>query len=186
VAQHVCPPWIGYLLASPLRRLIHKPGKILAGLVTPGMTVLDVGPGMGFFTLPMARMVGPNGRVICVDVQETMLRSLRRRADAAKLGDRIITRVCQPTSLGLTDLAGTIDFVLAFAVVHEMPDIPTFFAEVAQVMKPGAQCLVAEPKGHVSAQGFEETLEVARHKGLDIVDRARISRSYAALLKRQD
>lgn len=182
----ICPPWIGYFLASPLRRLVHKPERILAGLVAPGMTALDVGPGMGFFALPMARMVGASGRVICVDLQEAMLRSLRRRAEAAKLGDRIITRLCSATSLGLADLVGTIDFVLAFAVVHEMPDAANFFAEIAQTMKPGARCLVAEPKEHVLAQGFEETLQVARGTGFDIIDRPRIRGSYAALLVRQN
>jgi ubiquinone/menaquinone biosynthesis C-methylase UbiE len=182
----LCPPWLGYLLASPVRRLVHKPERILAGLVAPGMTALDVGPGMGFFALPMARMVGASGRVICVDVQEAMLRSLRRRAEAARLGDRIITRLCSAASLGLADLAGTVDFVLAFAVVHEMPDVPNFFAQIAQVTKPGARCLIAEPKEHVSAQGFEETLKVARGKGFNIVDRPRISGSHAALLAHQD
>ena len=182
MAKHVCPPWVGYWLASPLRRLVHKPERILADLVTPGMTVLDVGPGMGFFTLPMARMVGPNGKVVCVDVQEAMLRSLRKRAEAKRLADRIITRVCTPTSLGLTDFAGRIDFALAFAVVHEMPEVPHFFAEVAEVLKPDAQCLVAEPTGRVSAQAFEETLGAAGQAGLNVVGRTHIRRCYAALL----
>jgi 2-polyprenyl-3-methyl-5-hydroxy-6-metoxy-1,4-benzoquinol methylase len=135
----LCPPWIGYWLASPLRRLVHKPEQVLAGLVAPGMTVADVGPGMGFFALPMARMVGPNGTVVCVDVQEAMLRSLQKRAAAQRLAERIITRVCSPTSLGVTDSAGKMDFVLVFAVVHEVPDVSSFFAEVAQALKPDAQ-----------------------------------------------
>jgi len=40
---HVCPVWVGYLLASPLRKLLQNPDKILAPYVKPGMTVLDVG-----------------------------------------------------------------------------------------------------------------------------------------------
>jgi ubiquinone/menaquinone biosynthesis C-methylase UbiE len=180
----LCPPWIGYWLASPLRRLAQKPERILAGLVMPGMTALDVGPGMGFFALPMARMVGAGGTIVCVDVQDAMLRSLRKRAEAARLGDRITTRVCLPTSLGLADLAGRIDFALAFAVVHEMPDVPHFFAQVAEALKPNAQCLVAEPKGHVSAQGFEETLGVARQAGLTVGDRQDIWGCHAVLLRK--
>jgi 2-polyprenyl-3-methyl-5-hydroxy-6-metoxy-1,4-benzoquinol methylase len=182
MAQWLCPPWIGYLIASPLRRLFHKPEQILAGLVAPGMTVADAGPGMGFFTLPMARMVGPNGTVVCVDVQEAMLRSLRKRAAAARLADRIITRVCSPTSLGVTDFAGKMDFVLVFAVVHELPDVSSFFAEVAQALKPDAQCLVAEPARHVSTQAFEETLAAAGQAGLTVVGRPHIRWCYGALL----
>jgi predicted methyltransferase len=62
--QHrVCPWWLGYLLASPLRRLRHDPSPILAPYLREGMTVLEPGPGMGFFTLELARRVGPSGRV---------------------------------------------------------------------------------------------------------------------------
>src|SRR5512140_3718249 len=106
MAERVCPPWIGRLLMNPLRRLIHNHEKILASLVSNGMTVLDIGPGMGFFTLPLAKMVGPNGKVVGVEVQESMLDGLQSRARAAQLAERIITRLCQPTSLGLDDFVG--------------------------------------------------------------------------------
>ena len=54
----VCPWWMGYLLACPLRRFFEDPAKILATYVREGMTVLEPGPGMGFFTLELARRVG--------------------------------------------------------------------------------------------------------------------------------
>jgi ubiquinone/menaquinone biosynthesis C-methylase UbiE len=139
---------------------------------------------MGFFALPMARMVGPNGKVVCVDVQKAMLRSLRKRAEKGQLADRIIPRVCPPTSLGLADFAGRIDFALAFAVVHEMPDVPHFYTEIAEALKPDGQCLVAEPKGRVSAQGFEESLEAARHASLIVACRPDIRGCYAGLLRK--
>jgi len=184
MAQRVCPPWVGYWLASPLRRLVHNPEKILASFVSSGMKVLDVGPGMGFFSLPLARMVGPNGKVVCVDVQEAMLRSLQSRARAARLADRIVARVCKPTSLCLDDLGAGIDFALAFAVVHEIPDVPNFFAEVFRALKPGGRCLFAEPKHVVSAQAFEESLVAARQKGLSEVGRPQILRCHASLLRK--
>ena len=55
MAHRVCPWWLGYLLASPLRRLMANPRKLLAPYVHEGMTVLEPGPGMGFFTLELAR-----------------------------------------------------------------------------------------------------------------------------------
>jgi 2-polyprenyl-3-methyl-5-hydroxy-6-metoxy-1,4-benzoquinol methylase len=183
--HHLCPPWIAYWLASPLRRLVQKPEQILAGLVTPGMTVVDVGPGMGFFSLPMARMVGPGGRVICVDLQEPMLRALTTRAAAAQLQDRIVTRVCPPTTLDLAEFAAQVDFLLAFAVVHELPEAPPFLAEVAQVLRPNAHCLLAEPTGHVSGAAFEETLAAAKRVGLAVVGRPRIRMSHAAVVRRE-
>ena len=185
MAEHrVCPWWLGYLLASPLRRLMHDPAKILAPYVHLGMTVLEPGPGMGFFTLQLARMVGASGHVVVVDIQPRMLDGLKRRAAKAGLLDRLDARLAQPHSMGLSDLAGTVDFALAFAVVHEMPDAGSLFAEVSQVLKPGAHLLLAEPSGHVSAAQFEAELTVAAQAGLEPEARPSIRRSRVALLKK--
>jgi len=185
MSKRVCPYFVGYWLVNPLRRLIHNPDKILAPFVTDGMTVLDVGPAMGFFSLPLAEMVGSRGKVICADVQERMLISLQRRAAAARLADRIVPRVCRPDSLCVEDFQGNIDFALAFAVVHEIGDVPKFFAELSAVLKPGALCLVAEPKGHVSLREFEHTIAIADQKGLRRIGSTRITWSHSAVLKKE-
>jgi ubiquinone/menaquinone biosynthesis C-methylase UbiE len=184
MSKRVCPHWVGYLLANPLRRFVHNPDRILAPFVTGGMTVLDVGPGMGFFTLPLAKRVGPAGKVICVDVQESMLRSLQKRAATSQLADRILLRVGKSTSLCLSDFDGRIDFALAFAVVHEIPDISNFFAELSKALKPGALCLIAEPKWHVSGKDFEATLIAAMQKSLIVAGKPEIARCHTALLKK--
>ena len=182
MSHSVCPFWMGYLLVCPFRRIGQDPDKMLAPYVTSGMTVLEVGPGMGFFTLPMARMVGPAGKVVCVDLQEKMLAAVRRRAAKAGLADRIEARACQPTTLGAADRAGKVDFVLLFAVVHEIPDTPRLFREIVLAMKPGVRCLVAEPNFHVSAQDFEQTIATAAQQGLQLTDRPKIWGSRTALL----
>ena len=122
MAEHVCPWWIGYLLLNPLRRLAQNPQKMLAPYIEPGSIALDVGCAMGFFSLDMARMVGADGKVVCVDLQPKMIKALVRRATKAGLIDRIDPRVCDRSGLGLEDLGGTVDFALAFALVHEVPD----------------------------------------------------------------
>lgn len=78
--EHVCPWWMGFFLASPLRRLIQNPEKLLKPFIKEGMHILEIGPGMGFFTLPMAHMVGPVGKIFAVDVQQQMLDHLSARA----------------------------------------------------------------------------------------------------------
>ena len=78
---HSCPWWFACTFDNPLRGLIHRPSEILGGLVRRGDTVVDVGSGLGFFTIALAEMVGPEGRVISVDLQEDMLKRSRRRAE---------------------------------------------------------------------------------------------------------
>ena len=89
MAERVCPWWLGYLLASPIRKILQNPGTILAPYVTPGMCVMDIGCAMGFFSLPLACMVGPRGKVICVDLQEKMIEELETRARKTGLIERI-------------------------------------------------------------------------------------------------
>jgi len=181
----VCPFWVGHLLASPLRRLLQDPEKILGPWVEPGMMALDVGCAMGFFSLPLAKMVGEKGKVVCVDLQEKMLRSLRKRALKAGLAGRIIPRLCGENSLTLKEFEEKIDFALVFAVIHEVPDARGFFSEIWKAMKSGSRSLLAEPKWHVSAEEFETTLSIAGEKGLQLVDRPRIAMSHSALLAKK-
>ena len=172
------------MLASPLRRWIDDPDKILAPFVQEGMLVLEPGPGMGFFTLELARRVGACGRVVAVDIQPRMLKGLKRRAQKAGLLERVDARLAEPQTMGLTDLASKIDFALVFAVVHEMPNAKTFFTEASEALKPGAKLLLVEPAGHVKPADFEAELTVAAQAGLQSISRPTIRRSLAALLKK--
>jgi len=185
MANRVCPWWLGYLLASPVRRWMQDPDKIIAPYVREGMTVLEPGPGMGFFTIPLARMVGDSGHVIAVDLQPKMIASLKRRAVKAGVAGRVDARVTSAETMGLRDLAKEIDFTIAFAMVHEFPDAQHFFDEVAAASKPGAQLLLAEPRGHVNDSKFETELDAAAASGFHLSSRPAISRSHAAVLVKQ-
>ena len=184
MAEHVCPWWLGYLLASPLRRLLEKPEDVLTPHVESGVTAMDIGCGMGFFSLPLAELVGPSGRVICVDLQERMISSLRKRASRAGLAERIETRVCSASSLGTQDLEGKVDFVLTYAMVHEVPDAAGLLTQIHDVLVPGGRLLIAEPRGHVSEEALEKTIAAAEKAGLSVVDRPAVKRSRAVLLEK--
>ena len=147
--------------------------------------MLEPGPGMGFFTLPLARMVGPSGRVIVVDLQPKMIASLKRRAAKANLLVRIDSRVTSAETMGLGDIENTVDFTLAFAVVHEFPDAAKFFDEVARACKSGALLLLAEPSGQVKDKDFVRQLESASAAGFVLQDPPAIPRSQSALLTKQ-
>ena len=135
---------------------------------------------MGFFTIPAPRMVGDSGRVIAVDLQEKMLKSLIKRAEKASVAGRIVTKLCEPDSLGVSD---PIDLCLAFNVVHEVPDASALFSQIRAILKPTGRLLLAEPAGwHVSEKDFQNTLAKASAAGLKLIGQPKIRRSRSALL----
>ena len=177
--RHTCPWWLAYGFDNPLRRLIHDPARILGGLVQEGQTAVDIGCGLGFFSLALARLVGSHGRVISIDVQPEMLERAGRRARRRGLHERIEFRPCEPDELGLQD---RVDFALAFWMVHEVADPEAFLAEVRSALTPRGHFLLAEPKVHVPAPRFRETVELASASGFEVLGTPRISLSRAVLL----
>ncbi len=165
MSNRVCPSWLGCFLINPLRKFIENPDKILGPFVHEEMTVLEPGCGMGYFTLPLARMVGSNGRVVALDIQTKMLSALERRAGKAGLLDKIELRLIESETLGIEDLSEKVDFAAAIHVVHEVPDQSSFFTDVWKALKPGCKFLVIEPKGHVSNDQFKESVSVAEKVG---------------------
>jgi len=164
---------------------LQDPEEIVAPYVKEDMTVLDIGCGMGFFSLPLAKLVGKTGKVVCLDLQEKMINGLVRRALKAGLSDRIDVRICRQNSLVVSDLADKIDFVLAFALLHEVSNKERLFAEIYNTMKQTGELLVAEPKGHVSKLDFEQTVSIAQSAGFEILSDLRIQRSRAVLLRKR-
>lgn len=175
---------MGYLLANPLRRLIHNPEEILFQYVRDGARILEIGPGMGFFTLPMARMVGDRGKVFCVDVQQRMLNVLEKRAAAAGLSGVIEIRLSSDESFMIKDLAGSIDFALLFAVVHEVPDQMLLLSEVYGALRPGGTVLLSEPSIHVKRRRFYDTVKNAERAGFKVLEEPEIRKMNSVLLLR--
>jgi ubiquinone/menaquinone biosynthesis C-methylase UbiE len=164
--------------------LIQNPATILSPYVKPGMTVLDIGCGMGFFTLDMAKLVGSGGRVVAIDLQQRMIDALRRRAATAKLSERIDSRICTGENLGADDLKGRVDFAAAFFVVHEVPDANAFIREVHLLVAPGGTFFVLEPEGRVTVSGFEDMIARANEAGFSLIERPRVRRSRSAVFRR--
>ena len=178
--KHVCPWWLCFTFDNPLRRLIHDPESILGSYVRSGDTVLDVGPGMGYFTIPLAGLVGPSGLVIAADVQQRMLDALLRRARRRGIADRIQTHLTSPESI---EIHQKVDFILAFWIVHEVSDQDRFFKQVKDILKPSRCLLLAEPVIHVTRRMFSRTLDAAKEMGLTVIENPRIAFSHSALLE---
>jgi ubiquinone/menaquinone biosynthesis C-methylase UbiE len=182
--QHVCPWWLGYTFLIPIRKWQHNPDKILRLYLKPGMTAMDYGCAMGYFSIPMAKMVGEQGIVYCVDIQEKMLAQLQKRA--VKYG---VSRIIKPLLIGkdfnADNLVGKLDFALLFMVVHEVPDKVALFANLFSMLKPGGKVLFFEPKGHVNAGAFKESLEIARNAGFYIMDEEPKRKDLSVMLEKQ-
>jgi len=180
-AEHVCPWWLAYTFDHPGRYLYQRPQKMLGGYVAPGMTVMDVGCGMGFFSIAMARMIGERGAVIAVDLQQKMLDVLMKRAKRKRLAARIRPHCCEQHRLGVLE---PVDFVIACYVVHEVPDPDRLFTEIRACLKPNAKLLVVEPGWHVPQNAFEKSMAVAQSVGLRVADRPPCRVDRAVLLEK--
>ncbi len=161
-SRRVCPAEHAGWFVIPIRKWFQNPEKLLRGYVKQGMTVLDIGCGPGFFSIAMANMVGENGKVIAADVQEAMLDQLKKRTAGQEIEERIQVHLAEERRIGLSE---TVDFALAFYVVHEVPDQDAFFQELKSILKPGGKLLVVEPMFHVSKEAFEETITRAKAVG---------------------
>ena len=179
--DRVCPWWLCYSFDNPLRRLIHDPERLLEPYVKTGMTAVDIGCGMGYFTLGLAKLAGPGGKVIAVDLQGEMLAALGRRARKAGLADRIVLHRCRSDRLGVEEFAA---FVLVFWMAHEVRDKPRFFGEIFSLLKTDGRLLLVEPKFHVTRSSFGRTVEVCRAAGFRLLSEPAISLSRAVLMEK--
>ena len=129
--------WRSRLFGTPERVVNH------AG-VTPGMRVLEVGPGPGVYTLSLARRVassGEDGSVTCLEIQPEMIEMLRERLQAAGIGNVEVVRG-DGRQMPLPD--ESFDMVFLLDVVGEIPDKSAFFSECARVLRVGGTLAVTE------------------------------------------
>lgn len=179
--HRVCPVERAGSLDNRIRRWFQHPRKILGPYLEEGMTVMDVGCGPGFFSLAMAQMVGKSGRVIATDLQEGMLEKLRAKIQGTELEKRFTLHRCEEAKIGVSE---KVDFILAFYMVHEVPDQELFFNEIGSILKPDGQVLIVEPPFHVSRKSFEETIRKARAAGLAPVARPKVFLSKTVMMKK--
>ena len=180
--QRVCPVERAGQFDSKLRRWLQNPQKLIGPYLKEGMTVLDVGCGPGFFSIEMARMVGASGRVIAADLQDGMLQKLRDKIHGTELEARITLHQCGKRRIGWSE---AVDFVLAFYMLHELPDQDAFFREIGSLLTPDGYVFIVEPPFHVSKTAFEDTVRKARDAGFIPVAKPRVLLSKTVLLKKK-
>lgn len=168
----VCSHRHAFFLDNSIRRLLQSPKKILGPYLQEGDVAFDLGCGPGFFTIAMAELVGESGRVLAVDLQAEMLEEVARKLFDRSLARWVRLHQCSSWSLELsvTDQA---DFILAYYMVHEVPDQRVFFQELKEALKPEGKVLIVEPPFHVSRKKFADMKTLALELGLRIQEEPR-------------
>ena len=177
---HVCPVGLSGSLDNRLRRVLHKPEKILQPYIKKGITALDLGCGPGYFTIPMAQLTGTTGKVIAADLQQGMLNNVKAKIKGTDLEKTIVLHKCESQRINITE---PVDFILLFYMVHEIPDKTRFFNEIKTIKKPSGSILIVEPPIHVTKADFHKTLEIAEIAGFTTSPGPRMPLNKTAILK---
>lgn len=136
------PEFLANLIDNPLRRRIQPPDEMpVRHGVEAGMTVLEVGPGNGRYTLGLARRVGSTGKVITVDIEPRMIARVRQRAQAEGISN-LEAKIANVYDLPFED--GTIDAVCMITVIGEIPEPVRAMREFYRVLKPSGTLAFSE------------------------------------------
>jgi 2-polyprenyl-3-methyl-5-hydroxy-6-metoxy-1,4-benzoquinol methylase len=164
----VCPWWMGYMLLIPIRKIMHDPAKIVGPYLKPGMKVIDYGSAMGYFSIPMAKRVGEEGKVFCFDIQLKMIEKLMLRAKKSGVETIIEPKLITGSENDYEGMEQVADFALLFAVAHEVPDQKALFVNLYHMLKPGAFLYFGEPAGHVITSAFKRSISLAGKAGFTV------------------
>jgi predicted methyltransferase len=193
---HLFPPENLGLLESPDRAAWQKPDQIMDALgIADGSKVADIGPGAGWFTIQLARRVGPNGHVYAEDVQRPMLEAIRRRVSREGLQNvepRLGTETDPNLPPGELDAALMVDVYPEIEIVERV----TFLRNLSRALKPNGRIGVVNYKpgqgGPGPASTANEGVRVesaaveadARAAGLRVLSRANLPFQYLIVLGR--
>jgi predicted methyltransferase len=186
------PPQDLGLLEGPDRDAWQKPDQIMDALaIADGSTVADIGAGAGWFTIRLARRVGPHGKVYAQDVQRQMLEAIRRRISREGLRN-VETRLGEGSNPNLPE--GALDAVLVVDVYPEVDDRVSFLKNLATALKRNGRIGVVNYKpgqggpGPVGSEGVRVDAAVveadAAAAGLRVVSRATLPYQYLLVLGR--
>jgi ubiquinone/menaquinone biosynthesis C-methylase UbiE len=160
-----------WMLDNLPRRVVHPLRSTVDGFhIEKGQTVLELGPGTGYFTVEVARRVGPEGRLVCVDIQPEMIGALRRRllrkgvANASPVvGD----------ALGLPLADRSVDRAFLVTVLGELPDRAKALAELRRILKPGGILAITETLPDPDYQFPDVVRDLCRASGFRLLEHHR-------------
>jgi SAM-dependent methyltransferase len=133
--------WLAGIPESSIESFAGTGNPINLGPLQPGERVVDIGSGAGLDSLIAARMVGPTGRVVGIDMTPAMLDKARRAAVEAGL-DHVEFREGYGEALPVPD--GWADVIISNGVFNLMPDKSAALAEMVRVLKPNGRLQIGD------------------------------------------
>ncbi len=131
-----------FMYEGPGRDDWQSPEEVVAALgLEPGDQVADLGSGGGYFTFPMAEVVGKTGQVYAVDVDESLLAYIAKQSKKRGLS-QIETVLAPKDGLGLPD--ASVDLIFLSNVFHHLPDPANYFRRARPILRPGGRVAVID------------------------------------------
>ncbi|MBW2709088.1 MAG: methyltransferase domain-containing protein [Deltaproteobacteria bacterium] len=178
---HICPWWLAYTFDHRLRLWVHNPEKLFGKYVRLDMTVIDLGCGLGFNSMGLAGLVGNSGKVVALDIQQKMLDVVMKRAKKRGIENRIEPHLALKNDF---NLHVKVQFILAFYMVHEVPDPNRLMAQVADNLSVGGLFMMVEPPFHVSKREFHKSIAQIEKSGLVLEESYKILFGRTAVLRK--
>lgn len=162
------PPAVGQFLDTPAREISQPRRPTLERIgVQPGMRVLELGCGPGYFTIEAARMVGPEGRLCAVDVEPRMISLVQDKVRAEGLTN-VEARVASATWLPFPD--GIFDLAFLVTVLGEIPEKGRALRELRRVLKANGRLSVSEAITDPDYLFMPEVVGWAQTVGFELVE----------------
>jgi ubiquinone/menaquinone biosynthesis C-methylase UbiE len=162
-----CPASHGWALDNRFRRWYTRNIFKRIGLL-PGLTALEIGPGVGTFTERAAKILGPHGRLIAVDIQPEMIARLDRRIRQSGAAN-VETHVADACQLPLPD--NSVDRIFLITVLPEIPDQQRALKEMGRVLRSGGVLSISEDFWDPDYPGRSTVIRLVTEAGYDLVEK---------------
>lgn len=149
--------------------MFSDPNTIIPQLAIPlGATVADLGAGTGSYAIPLAKKVGPTGKVYACELQKDMITRLENelRGSGIKNVQSVWANIEAPMGTKLRDQ--TIDWVIAANILFQVEDKSGFATEIARIVKPNGSVLVIDWRESFGNLGPHEREVVSEAKAIEL------------------
>ncbi len=139
--QRSAEEWVD-ILERPERDDWQKPVEVVDALaLQPGLDLADIGAGSGYFSVPLAKRVAPNGKLYAVDVQQDLLDHLAERSKSEALPN-LVPVLGKFDDPALAD--ASVDLIFICDVVHHIENRPAYYAKLAQALRPDGRLAIVD------------------------------------------